>query len=106
MRFYVVDDHQHKIFVTFSTPIETRSDIPSYFEIYCQYCGLNKYFSRNDVRAEADTNSAAGGAVLGGLIGALGGPLGIIIGGTIGGLFGANADSEEQIRIRRFEQSW
>lgn len=106
MRFYVVDDYQHKIYVTFSIPIETRADIPFYFEIYCQLCGLNRYFSRNDVQAEAGANSAAGGAVLGGLIGALGGPLGIIIGGAIGGLFGANADSEEQRRIRRFEQSW
>lgn len=106
MKFYIIDDHQHKIYVTFPRVIETRADIPSYFEIYCQQCGLNKYLSRNDVKVEADTNSATGGAVLGGLIGALGGPLGIIIGGTIGGLFGANADSDEQRRIRRFEQSW
>lgn len=106
MRFYVLDDHHHRIYVTFSKPIETRSDIPDYFETYCQQCRLNRYFSRNDVHAEADTNSAAGGAVLGGLIGALGGPEGIIIGGIIGGLLGANANSEEERRIRRFEQSW
>lgn len=105
MKFYVIDDHQHKIYVTFSNPIQTRTDIPFYFEIYCQFCGLSKNFSRNDVRAEANTNSAAGGAVLGGLLGALAGPEGIIIGGVIGGLLGANTDSEEQRRIRRFEQS-
>lgn len=105
MRFYVFDERQHKIYVTFSTPIETRDNIPFYFDLYCQLCGANKSFSRNDVRAEA-TNSAAGGAVLGGLLGALAGPEGIIVGGIIGGILGANADSEEQRRIRRFEQSW
>lgn len=106
MRFYVVDANQHKLYITFPQPIETRSNIPDYFETNCQQCGLNRYFSRNDVHAEADTNSAAGGAVLGGLIGALGGPEGIIIGGIIGGLLGTNANSEDQRRIRRFEQSW
>lgn len=122
MRFYVLDGEPsqilqsslpsppsqppHRIYVTFPRPIETRSEIPDYFEIYCQICGINKYFSRNDVHAEAETNSMMGGAALGGLIGALAGPEGIIIGGFIGGLLGANADSEEQRRVRRFEQSW
>ena len=106
MRFFVVDGNNHKIYVTFSKPIETRADIPYYFTIFCQDCKIDQNFSSNDVQIEADTNSAAGGAVVGGLIGVLGGPLGILIGGTIGRLFGANADSEEQNRIRRFEQSW
>ena len=106
MRFFVVDENNHTIYVTFSKPIETRVDVPDYFTIFCQDCNIDRNFSRNDVQTEADTNSATGGAVVGGLIGVLGGPLGIIIGGTIGGLFGANADSEEQNRIRRFEESW
>ncbi len=105
MRFYVTDEHQHRIYVTFSTPIETRADIPFYFDIYCQLCGSNKTFSRNDVRAEAGA-TAAGGAIIGGLLGALAGPEGIIVGGIIGGILGGNAESEEQRRIRRFEQSW
>ena len=106
MRLFVVDDKKHKIFVSFPRLIETRADIPFYFEIYCQHCETKRNFSRNDVQVEADTNSTLGGAVAGGLIGALGGPIGILIGGTIGGLFGANTDSEEQRRIHRFEQSW
>ena len=118
MRFYVLDREApqipqlsqasqapHKIYVTFPRPIETRFEIPDYFEIYCQYCRLNRYFSRNDVHAEAQTSSAAGGAAIGGLIGALAGPEGMIIGGIIGGFLGKNSDSEEQNRVRRFEES-
>ena len=59
--------------------------------------------SRNDVIVEAETNFTAGGAVVGGLLGVLGGPIGIVLGGTIGGLLGANADSEEQKRLRQFD---
>ena len=106
MKFHVIDDQQHKIYVTFSGQIENREDIPFYFEIFCQKCGIDVYFSRNDVIAEAETNFAAGGAILGGLLGTLGGPTGVIVGGAIGGLIGTNAESEEQKRIQQFNQSW
>lgn len=106
MQFYVIDDQEHKLYVTFPRPIENREDIPYYFEIFCQHCGVNKNFSRNDVIVEAESNFTAGGAVVGGLLGILGGPIGLVLGGAIGGLLGANADSEEQKRLRQFDQSW
>ena len=101
MRLYVqCHDCSERIYL--STRARKRSELPNHMEITCPHCGYTDFYSRDEVHAEAETGVTIGGAVLGGLIGLLGGPLGVIIGGIGGSILGANADAEEQRRVREF----
>lgn len=59
----------------------------------------------HQVRAEAETNNTAAGAVIGGLIGLLGGPFGVLIGGALGGALGNEGDKTENEKVSYFNQS-
>jgi uncharacterized protein YcfJ len=103
MKIYVVCEKGHKIYL--SSRVRKQRDLPLYIEVRCPLCGHLGVYSRNRVKAEAEVGATLGGTVLGGLIGLLGGPLGVIIGGTGGGLLGANADAEEERRVREFYEN-
>lgn len=66
---------------------------------------LDTLYSVSTVYAENDINNTAAGAVVGGIVGIFGGPIGIIIGSTIGGLIGNSSDSEESIKVQKFNNS-
>lgn len=59
----------------------------------------------NDVKAESDSSSTAGGALIGGLIGLLSGGTGAIIGGILGGAIGNSSDQEDLQRVQVFNSS-
>ena len=101
MKIYVVCRKcRRKIYL--SPRVRKRRDLPPHIEVRCPYCEHLGVYYRNEVKAEAEVGATFGGAVLGGLIGLLGGPLGVIIGGAGGGLLGANADTEEEKRVKEF----
>jgi len=104
MKFFVIDNNGDKIYVTFAYPVERKSDIPYEFTVFCETCNEEKYFYRQDVRAETGTDSVIGGALVGGALGLTVGPQGALLGAILGGLLGANTDAEEQRKLHRFNE--
>lgn len=104
MRFFVIDEKEHKIYVTFAYPVERRSDIPYQFTVFCEICNEELYFNSQDVRAEIGTDSTLGGALVGGALGLVVGPQGALLGAIIGGLLGANTNSDDQRKLHRFNE--
>ncbi len=108
MRLYVLCPNTHdpagrsnRIYLT--NVVEHRSQLIPSFTLSCPYePGVYHYYSRNEVIAEPEAGSLAGGAVAGGLVGLLGGPIGIILGGMIGAALGASAEEEENRKVQRF----
>lgn len=102
MRLYVVCPNT-RLRIYLANVVEYRSQLIPWFTLSCPHeYGVYHQYSRNDVIAEPELGSLAGGAVAGGLVGLLGGPIGIILGGMIGAALGASAEDEERIRVRRF----
>lgn len=102
MRLYVnCPNTGHRIYL--ANVVEHRSQLVPWFTLSCPHePGFYHQYSRNNVIAEPEGGSLAGGAVAGGLVGLLGGPIGIILGGMIGAALGASAEEEEQRRVQRF----
>ncbi len=75
------------------------------FHITCPHCNNKNIYNVHDVFAEAETNNAAGGAIIGGLIGLIGGPIGALSGSTIGGLLGYGSDENERKAVQKFNNS-
>lgn len=102
MRLYVLCPSTHQR-IYLAHAVEHRSQLIPSFTLNCPYeSGVYHYYSRNDVIAEPELGSVAGGAVAGGLVGLLGGPIGIILGGMIGATLGASTEEEERRRVQRF----
>lgn len=95
MRLYVLDSGKKK-YLQFNKHIHSRNDIPYYFDIE------QGSFSRNEVVAEPEPDTATNGAVIGGMIGFLAGVMGILIGAVIGAVLGANEDFKELQRIKDY----
>lgn len=98
---YDLTGRQNKIYLAHT--VEHRSQLLPSFTLSCPYePGVPHYYGRDEVIAEPELGSLAGGAVAGGLVGLLGGPIGIILGGMIGATLGASAEEEERRRVQRF----
>ena len=72
------------------------------FNIECPYDKEIHYYTQDDVKAEPELGTVAGGVLVGGLIGLLGGPIGVILGGAAGGMIGTSAENEERRKVREF----
>ncbi len=72
----------------------------------CDNCGGNFIYNVSEVKAEANSNDSAGGAIVGGLLGLIGGPIGLIIGGVVGGAIGNANDTEDQRQCNVFNNSF
>lgn len=102
MKLYVINQNNHKVYLNLTAA--TRQGLAIQIGGRNFYLGNNLY-SVNQVWAENDSNSTVTGAVVGGIVGSLGGPVGILIGGLLGGLFGNGSVEQEELQIRRFNQS-
>ena len=82
----------------------SRRQLQARVEVTCPICGQVNVAGPNEVRAEPNQGSGAGGAIIGGLLGAIAGPVGILLGGALGGVFGASADENDRRLAERFNQ--
>ncbi len=89
----------------------TRNDLRArfggnLFYCTCGTCNNKLIYNVTDVKAETDSNSTPGGAILGGAVGLLGGPLGAILGAIVGGAIGGANDSEDLRKVNIFNNSF
>lgn len=106
MKLYVICRNcREKVYLKFTNPVYTRSDIRDGFYVLCPKCNFKEFFSNRGLYAETDASDATSGAIVGGLIGLLAGPEGAIIGAGIGSVIGAGAREKDQNAVRRFNQS-
>ena len=88
----------------------TRNDLRARFGgnlffCTCGTCSIRQIYNVAEVRAESDSNTTPGGAVVGGVVGLLGGPLGAILGTIIGGAIGGANDTEDLRKTNTFNNS-
>lgn len=102
MKLFVTNDWDDKIYL--SAHVSTREELSKMIG-GTTFLLSGKRYTIYDVRAEAESSHAAGGALLGGMIGLLGGFLGVVAGILIGGLISAIPDSEEASEIVSFNVS-
>lgn len=77
------------------------------FYIKCNSCNCsNILYSTSDVFAENEKSTLVAGAVIGGIVGLLGGPIGAIISGSIGAAIGGINDSDENSKVKNFNNSY
>ena len=76
------------------------------FRIRCGVCGFVDNYSTRRVWAEDGGGATAAGGVIGGLVGLLGGPIGVLIGAGLGAALGGADDTEEQQKVKNFNNSW
>jgi len=88
-----------------NTHASVRSELPSSFNINCNYCNTSNHYLPFDVTAETYILGSQGMAILGGLVGILGGGAGALLGIGIGAAIGKNSEKKERLSIQRFNHS-
>lgn len=110
MRFYMIDDKKHKLYVSFTVgkKITTREDLEYYYNVHCEKCREYVTFSRNDIIAE-QTNSKYSAIIFTVFVGfmtcLLFGPFGIIIGLIAGSIMTRYVMSSEVRDVEIFNNS-
>ncbi len=105
MKLYVHSKlNGNKVYLNISANV--RNDLRIRFRGDYFNIGDGMIYDVNEVFAESESNSTAGGAVIGGLVGVLGGPIGLLIGAGLGGLIGNNSDEDENKRANTFNNSY
>ncbi|NIP61721.1 MAG: hypothetical protein GWN01_13585 [Nitrosopumilaceae archaeon] len=104
MKYYVNCQRCHRKFYV-SANAMTRSELPSFFELRCPFCGYPTQYLPRDVYAEISILGSQGTAVLGGLLGLAAGGVGALLGATLGAAVGRKSEQKDREDVERFNSS-